>query len=185
MKKNKPRHIKTIRERYGADLDFTDKESVWNYRVEVMKKINDYISYNQKKAVRTKQVFMVNLHSILLALDIPYKGVLYLEALGKYEEGEEYQSNGKFLENGKWVGYYDSCDAYFIQSDDHPSKRVALKSDYKSGETGYMEYTKYYVMKVSTNGWTLLFFQDFSGSIDWALDKDNILMQGNIGTLVD
>lgn len=182
----KPRHIKTIGERFGEDPFFPDKESIDKYKSETVKAIREWQSYHSKKAVRTKTEFKFDLEECMRQLHINYKGIMYLEALGAYDKDKDdsEQTKGKFID-GKWCGYGDYNDAYFIQYDDTPMKRVKLKSDFKQGDKEYMEYTKYFIMKVSLNGWYLLFFQDRYNNLDWVVRKNDILIQGNVGTLVD
>ena len=85
---------------------------------------------------------------------------------------------------GPGKGYIDSCDAYMFMYDDTYSKRVNLKSDFKDGDKEYMEYVKYYVIDATVNGWFLVLFETRSGDLDWQIAKDNIILQGNIGTLI-
>ena len=47
-----------------------------------------------------------------------------------------------------------------------------------------MEYVKYYVIDVTVNGWFLVLFQTRGGDLDYQIAKDNIILQGNIGTLI-
>ena len=181
MKKN--RHIKTLGERYDVDESFTNKDDILKYKSEIVQKIRQYENYNSKKAIKNKTEFKFDIEQAMRDLFIDYKGVLYLRALGKFNPESEHQTQGVF-EDGVWKPYGDYNDAYFIQYDDTPMKRVKLKSDSKPGDIDYMEYTKYYVMKISTNGWYFLLFVDYYNRLDWIVRKNDLLVEGNIGTLL-
>jgi hypothetical protein len=181
MKKN--RHIKTLGERYGVDESFTNKDDILKYKSEIVQKIRQYENYNSKKAIKNKTEFRIDIEQAMRDLFINYKGILYLRALGKFNPDDEHQKQGVF-EDGVWKPYGDYNDAYFIQYDDTPMKRVKLKSDSKPGDKDYMEYTKYYVMKISTNGWYFLLFVDYYNRLDWIVRKNDLLVEGNIGTLL-
>lgn len=176
----KERHLKTIRERFGVDLAFENKDSILAYQRELVEKIRQYRNYNYKK----DNNFKFDLPKAMIDLGIDYKGIFYLRALGEYGD-PEFKNTGIIKEDGTFSGYYDTCDAYFFQYDDTPPKRVNLTSPYKKGDKEYMEYTRYYVMKVSVNGWTLVFFTNWANDLDYVVFKDNdMLIQGNMGTLL-
>lgn len=183
MKTNKPRHLKTLGERYGVDLAYTNNESISKYRNEIVEKLRIYENYNTKKAIKNNTIFEFDIEQAMRDLSIDYKGLLYLRAVGKFNPDEETQYEGVF-EDGIWKPYIDYGDAYFIQSDDTPSKKVNLTSNSKLGDLDYMEYTKYYVMKISTNGWYFLLFVDYYNRLDWIVRKNDLLVEGNIGTLI-
>ena len=183
MKQNKPRHLKTLEERYGVDEAYPDYESISKYQREITEKIRQYENYNTRKAIKNNTVFKFDIEQAMRELFIDYKGILYLRALGKYEESVEVQRQGIF-EDGVWRPYDDYNDAYFIQYDDTPMKRVELKSDSKPGDKDYMKYAKYYVMKISKNGWYFLLFVDYYNRMDWIVRKRDLLVEGNIGTLI-
>lgn len=183
MKPNKPRHLKTLGERYGIDDAFLDKDSILKYQKEIVEKIRQYENYNTRKAIKNHTEFKFDIEQAMRDLFIDYKGILYLRALGKFNPNDIYQEEGEF-EDGIWKPYGDYNDAYFIQYDDTPMKRIKLKSDSKPGDIDYMEYTKYYVMKISTNGWYFLLFVDYYNRMNWIVRKNDLLVEGNIGTLV-
>lgn len=176
----KERHLKTIRERFGFNENLQDENDIRKLRKEIVDKIREYQRYNYKK----DRNFKFDLFQSMLDLDIQHKGVFYLRGLGEYGD-EEFKDNAGILkEDGSWKGYIDSCDAYFFMYDDTYSKRVNLKSDFKDGDKEYMEYVKYYVIDATVNGWFLVLFETRSGDLDWQIAKDNIILQGNIGTLI-
>lgn len=175
----KERHLKTIRERFGVNENLQDKRDIRKLQSEVVNKIREYEKYNYKK----DKNFKFDLVKSMLDLNILHKGVFYLRGLGEYGD-KEFSSSGIFKEDGSWVGYIDCCDAYFFMWGDTYSKRVTLKSDFKDGDKEYMEYVKYYVIDVSINGWFLVLFETRTGDLDYQIAKDNIILQGNIGTLI-
>jgi hypothetical protein len=176
----KERHLKTIRERFGFNENLKDERDIRNLMSEVVEKIQTYKKYNYKK----DNNFKFNLVKSMLDLDIQHKGVFYLRGLGEYGDQNFKDNAGIFKEDGSWKGYIDSCDAYFFLYDNTYSKRVNLKSDFKDGDKEYMEYVKYYVIDVTVNGWFLVLFETRSGDLDWQTAKNNIILQGNIGTLI-
>ncbi len=175
----KERRLKTIRERFGFNENLKDKSDIGKLRKEVVDKIQAYQKYQYKK----DNNFKFDLVKAMLDLDIVHKGVFYLRGLGEYGDNE-FKNPGFFKEDGSWQGYIDCCDAYFFMYDDTYSKRVNLKSDFKDGDKEYMEYVKYYVIDVTVNGWFLVLFETRSGDLDYQIAKDNIILQGNIGTLI-
>lgn len=177
--KKKERHLKTIRERFGFNENLKDESDIRKLRKEVVDKIREYQKYQYKKDYH----FKFDLVKAMLDLDIVHKGVFYLRGLGEYGDSE-FRSTGVFKEDGSWKGYIDTCDAYFFQADDTYSKRVQLKSNFKDGDKEYMEYVKYYVIDVTVNGWFLVLFQTRDGDLDYQIAKDNIILKGNIGTLI-
>ena len=179
LKMRKERHLKTIRERFGFNENLQDEKDIRKLTSEVVNKIETYKKYNYKK----DNNFKFDLVKSMLDLDIQHKGVFYLRGLGEYGD-KEFSNPGILKEDGTWKGYIDSCDAYMFMYDDTYSKRVNLKSDFKDGDKEYMEYVKYYVIDVSTNGWFLVLFETRFGDLDYQIAKDNIILQGNIGTLI-
>lgn len=175
----KERHLKTIGERFGFNENLQDEKDIRKLREEVVDKIQSYQKFQYKK----DHNFKFDLVQSMLDLDIIHKGVFYLRGLGEYGDAT-FNSPGIFKEDGSWAGYVDCCDAYFFMQDDTYSKRVNLKSDFKDGDKEYMEYVKYYVIDVTTNGWFLVLFETRTGDLDWQIAKDNIILQGNIGTLI-
>ena len=175
----KERHLKTIRERFGFNENLQDEKDIRKLMSVVVEKIQTYKKYNYKK----DNNFKFDLVQSMLDLDIAHKGVFYLRGLGEYGDNE-FSDPGKFKEDGSWVGYIDCCDAYFFQADDTYSKRVNLKSDFKDGDKEYMEYVKYYVIDVTIDGWFLVLFETRTGDLDYQIARDNIILQGNIGTLI-
>lgn len=175
----KERHLKTVPERFGINENLKDECDIRKLRKEIVDKIREYQRFNYKK----DNNFKFDLVQAMLDLNIIHKGVFYLRGLGEYGD-TEFENPGFFKEDGSWQGYIDCCDAYFFMYDDTYSKRVNLKSDFKDGDKEYMEYVKYYVIDIAINGWFLVLFETRSGDLDWQTARDNIILQGNIGTLI-
>jgi len=169
----KQRHVKTIPERFGVDLNYKDKNSLRIYNNELIEKVKDYLKHINFENF--------DMEDCLTFCNIFHRGVFYLTALGAYDESEKY---GRMIDD-EWCGYIDCGDSYQFNTHDGFSKRTILKSKFKKGDKEYMEYQKYYVMKTSVDGWSLMWYKypNYDGYY-WVFAKNNVSLEGNIGTYI-
>jgi len=173
----KKRHIKTIPERFGVDEYIKDEKDILKYNKWFNEKIREYINFIKKQDKE------FDIEECLSFINVFPLGVFYLTALGTYNENDKYP-NGIF-KDGKWFGYCDRGDNYTFNNDDEFCKRVVLKQKAKKGDKDYMEYQKYYVIKNSVDGWSMV-MTNYPKDVNYdiILTKNEVLLEGNIGVLV-
>ena len=172
MKKN--RETKTIFERFNhsqvANLD--------TYKEEVKTSIINYIKKLKKK---NKFISSIDLEKILIDLNLPKQGHFYMKGLG--EQGH-INKNGNEIEgkwkDGRWLPYYDVCDAYNFSHTDEPLPRVTLKNG--------KEYVKFIVLMNDPNGRSLILYPEHRHDLFWLtiVNKNNpVVLEGNIGHYIN
>lgn len=181
----KNRHLKTIYERFSHHKVQDLKE----FQKEISQKIKTLYDVESKQNLKNNINKNIDLWELLLKYNINIDGTFYMKGLGEpgnvethYANGEllptPYEKDGKWVD-GKWIGYYDRCDAYYFQEYDTPLPRVTLKDG--------KEYVAFKVLASDFENNSLVIYKskDFN-LFETKITNSNprnceVLLEGNIG----
>jgi len=172
--KLKNRQTKTIYEKFSHHKI----NNLKIYKEEIKKKLDIYFSYCEKKNI------IFDLNKALLELNINVDGKFYLRGLGEPNKINKYGNESEgYFKDGKWIAYYDCCDAYYFQDFDEPLPRVELKNG--------KEYVEFQVLMSDYDNKSLIIHKDIRDNLYWmkiisSSPKNNdILLEGNIGRYIN
>lgn len=159
----KQRQVKTLAEKFSSNGKYGDKDDLKKYCNVLLEGLKFY----------TKALEKVNLPfdtaQWMVDENISYCGSFYLRA----------HYYNKDLDT-----IYRGGDAYAFNDDDEFNEVVELnQGDIHPNEKS--KFQKYFVLGVSDDGWALIFHNYIKANgYDYIFRKDEILLEGNIGTYI-